>query len=86
MIARWRALDRPGRLIVAAGTLAVALGLAAIVVWWHTYWAQYVVQNMLPPSVWTLVGLAAAHLHHEYKADQRHEDLKQHVSQEASHG
>lgn len=52
--------------------------------WWHTYWVQYVAQNMLPPSVWTLLGIGLAHLHTHRKLDRHHEDMKKHVSQEAA--
>jgi hypothetical protein len=78
---RWfRRLDRRGQLLVASGHVIVAVGTAALAYWWTTYWAQYVATNMLPPSVWTLVGLAVSHLLHERKQDERHDDLKQHVT------
>jgi peptidoglycan/LPS O-acetylase OafA/YrhL len=83
----WRRLDRRGRLMVAAGHVLAAASTAAIVYWWQSYAAQYVVSNVLPPSVWTLVGIAAAQLRthakleaQEKRADERHDDMKQHVT------
>lgn len=80
MIGWWRRLDRRGQLLVAAGHLLAAIGIAALVYWWDDYWSQYVATNMLPPSVWTLVGLAVSHLLHERKQDERHDDMKLHVT------
>lgn len=80
MIAWWRRLDRRGKLIVGGLHLAGALMLAAIGYWWDTYAAQYVAQNVLPPSVWTLVGMAFMHVRLHAKLDENHEDMKQHVT------
>ena len=80
MIRWWRRLDRRGRLIVAAGHLLAAVGMAALVYWWDTYWSQYVATNVLPPSLWTLVGIFIAHLRLHAKLDANHEDMKQHVT------
>lgn len=84
MIRWWKRLDRRGRVIVVAGHALAAVGMAALVYWWDDYWSQYVAQNMLPPSVWTLVGLAVSHLLHERKQDERHDDMKQHVTERTS--
>lgn len=51
---------------------------------WHGYWQQYVATNVLPPSLWTLVGLAIAHLQLHRKLDANHEDMKQHVTATAA--
>ena len=80
MIAWWRRLDRRGRLIVAIAHVLTGLGTAALVYWWDTYWGQWVGSNVLPPSVWTLVGIAVAHLRLHAKIDANHEDMKQHVT------
>lgn len=73
-------LDRFARWSVILGLACAAIATEALVYWWHTYWAQYVVQNVLPPSLWTLVGLAIAHLRLHAKLDGHHEDMKQHVT------
>lgn len=86
MIRWWSGLDRLGQVLVIAGLLAAAAGLAGLALTWHTYWAQYVATNVLPPSLWTLVGIAIAHLQLHRKLDAHHEDMKQHVSQEVSNG
>jgi hypothetical protein len=65
--------------ILAAGAVAVG-GVVCLVRWWDSYWAQYVAQNMLPPSVWTLVGIVIAHVRLHAKLDEHHEDMKAHVS------
>jgi hypothetical protein len=85
---RWfHRLDGRGRLILVAGHLLAAAATAGIVWAWDSYAAQYVVQNVLPPSVWTLVGIAVAQLRthakleaQEKRADERHDDMKQHVT------
>jgi hypothetical protein len=82
VIAWWRRLDRRGRVIVGAGHLLSAAGIWAMARWWPSYAVQYVAQNVLPPSVWTLVGIAIAHVRLHAKLDEHHEDMKQHVSQE----
>jgi len=89
---RWfRRLDRRGRLLVAAGHLIVAVGLAALVWWWDTYWAQYVAENILPPSGETLIAIYIVHLKlhvkldaQEQRAGERHDDMKQHVTATAT--
>ena len=58
---------------------------------WQNYWVQWWVQNVLPPSFWTLVGIAASHVaqrrrqdgqHDERmrQAERHHQDLKTHVT------
>lgn len=55
-----------------------------------SYWAQWIIQNVLPPSLWTLLGLAVSYGAHRQRArahhaeqlaqrQQHHEDLKAHV-------
>lgn len=80
-------LNSFGWVLVIAGLCSAAAGIEALVYWWDTYWAQWVAQNVLPPSVWTLLGVGLAHLHTHRKLDAqnadaaaRHEDLKQHVT------
>lgn len=68
------------------GIAAALLCATAEVVWWNTYWGQYIGQNVLPPSIWTLVGVGAAHMHGQWKADQRHQDLKDHVTEQTGNG
>lgn len=80
MIAWWRRLDRRGRLIVAAGHVLAAVVTAAVAWWWSSYAAQYFVQNVMPPSAWTIAGLVVSHLLHKRQADERHEDIRQHVT------
>ena len=31
---------------------------------WNSYWVQWVVQNVLPPSFWTILALTASHVAH----------------------
>jgi hypothetical protein len=47
---------------------------------------QYVLQNVLPPSFWTLVGLGLGYVRTHRKLDAQHEALKQHVTQEVRNG
>jgi ABC-type sugar transport system permease subunit len=54
----WRGLDRLGHRIVLTGAAAAVLGIVALVHWWDTYWGQWVAGNVLPPSLWTLAGIA----------------------------
>lgn len=42
---------------------------------WNSYWVQWVVQNVLPPSFWTLAGIA---LHY---AGTRHRSVVHHAEQ-----
>lgn len=87
MIGRWWArLDRTGHLLVIAGAVLLVLVVLVLVATWDTYWSQYAVQNVLPPSVWTLVGIGLAHLQLHKKLDAQHEDMKKHVSREAGNG
>lgn len=94
MIGRWWSrLDRVGHLLVAAGVVLIALVIFALVATWDTTASQYVINNVLPPSVWTLVGIGIAHVRthrkldaQDRKLDAQHEAMKQHVTQEASHG
>lgn len=55
-----------------------------------SYWAQWFIQNVLPPSLWTLAGIVIGHLRAERRARVRHaeqlaqrqkhhEDLKGHI-------
>jgi hypothetical protein len=82
VIARWwRGLDRLGRRIVLSGAATAGVGIVALVHWWDTYWGQWVAGNVLPPSLWTLVGIAIAHLQLHRKLDAHHEALKQHVTE-----
>lgn len=67
-------------MIVAAGHLLAALVTVAVVCWWSSYAAQYFVQDVMPPSFWTLVAFVVSHLLHKRQADERHEDIKQHVT------
>lgn len=39
------------------------------------YWTQWLIQNVLPPSLWTLTGLAAGYL------GQRHRAIRLHAEQ-----
>jgi hypothetical protein len=73
-------------LVTGIAAVLLCLSVAAEVVWWDTYWGQYVGQNVLPPSVWTLFGVGLAHLHGQWKADQRHQDLKDHVTEQTGNG
>lgn len=75
-------------LIAAAIVLAAcaALGVAIAAGQWQSYWVQWLVGNVLPPSFWTLLGIGIAHLQLHRKLDAHHEDMKQHISQEASNG
>jgi hypothetical protein len=41
---------------------------------------QYVLQNVLPPSFWTLLGLGLAHIRTHRKLDAQHEAMRQHVT------
>lgn len=70
------------------GITAVLLcvGAVAEILWWGTYWGQWIGSNVLPPSFWTLAGVGAAHLHGQWKADQRHQDLKAHVTEQTGNG
>lgn len=77
----WRRLDRLGHMVVIAGVLVLAVGLTAVTWWWNTYWGQWVSQNVLPPSLWTLLGIGIAHLQLHKKLDAHHEDMKQHVTE-----
>lgn len=54
------------------------------------YWTQWFIQNVLPPSAWTLAGIAASHWAHRRRARAQHaeqlaqrsghhEDLKAHI-------
>lgn len=58
---RWRSLDTRTRTALLAAALFALAVTAAIVTWWPTYAVQYVVQNVLPPSLWTLTGIGLAH-------------------------
>lgn len=80
MIRLWKRLDRLGRTLLVGGHLGAAGGLAVMALTWHSYWSQYVAQNVLPPSLWTLVGIAVAQLRLHAKLDAHHEDMKQHVT------
>jgi hypothetical protein len=87
MIERWwTRLDRTGRLLVVAGAVLVVLAIVALVASWDTYWSQYVVNNVFPPSLWTLLGIGIAHVRTHRKLDAQHEAMKQHVTRETSNG
>jgi len=32
--------------------------------WYDAYWIQWIVQNVLPPSFWTILALTASHIAH----------------------
>lgn len=82
MIARWwRSLDRTGRGLVLAGLLTTALLAWWLAAGWRGYWEQYVATNVLPPSLWTLFGIAIAHLQLHRKLDDQHQDMKRHVTE-----
>lgn len=59
--ARWDTRESRSRLTVLASAIAAVAATAALVAWRSTGQAQYVIQNILPPSLWTLVGIALAH-------------------------
>lgn len=61
MTGRWRSLGTRARAAVLAAALFAAVATAAIITWWDTWVTQYFVQNVLPPSLWTLVGIGLAH-------------------------
>lgn len=61
MTGRWRSLGTQARAAVLAAALFAAAVTAAIITWWGAGVTQYFVQNVLPPSLWTLVGIALAH-------------------------
>ena len=46
---------------------------------WSSIW-NYILQNVLPPSFWTLTGLAYGYVRTHRKLDAQHEALKQHVT------
>jgi hypothetical protein len=46
---------------------------------WASYWVQYVVQNVMPPSFWTLVGIGLAQWHTHRKLNRHHAEMKEHV-------
>jgi hypothetical protein len=76
----WNRLDRLGRALLVGGHLGGVAGLVVMILTWHSYWSQYVATNVLPPSVWTLVGMAVMHLRLHAKLDANHQDIKQHVT------
>ena len=41
----------------------------------NNYWVQYMWQNVLPPSFWTLLGIGISHWHTHRKLDRIHEDV-----------
>lgn len=65
--------------IVAAA--CAALGVCIAAGQWQSYWMQWVVGNVLPPSFWTLLGIGVAHLHLNRKLDRHHAAMKQHVTE-----
>lgn len=58
-----------------------AMVIAHLHAFWNDLWP-----NTIAPSLWTLVGIAASHARQERRHDQRHEDLKQHVTNTAGGG
>jgi len=53
---------------------------------WNAYWTQWFVGNVLPPSLWTLVGIGLAHVNMRKHVSAKHEELKAHVSSELKKG
>lgn len=45
----------------------------------NNYWVQYLWQNVLPPSFWTLLGIGISHWHTHRKLDRNHDELLREV-------
>jgi hypothetical protein len=43
------------------------------------YWVQYVLQNVMPPSFWTLTGMAFSYWRLHKKLDRHHASFKAHL-------
>ena len=57
---------------------------------WNSYWVQWVVQNVLPPSFWTILALGASHVAHRRwhvrqmaQAEAHHADKLEHADMHA---
>lgn len=50
-----------GRLPLAAVAILATMAAAAMALWWRTGFVQWVWNGVLPPSLWTLLGVGAAH-------------------------
>jgi len=49
------------RLPLAAAVILAVMAAAAMAIWRHTATVAYVWNNVLPPSLWTLLGFGLAH-------------------------
>jgi hypothetical protein len=59
--------------------LTAILGFAIAAGEWQDYWVQFVVGNVLPPSLWTLLGITVAYVRMHRHVTAQHEATTAHV-------